>query len=205
VSDALHQQFAALAREVADLKRRVDNAGRHGVVSDVDAEKQVVRLKIGGTESEPFKSPWVPYAQIAGAMKIHTPPSVGQQMTLLVPTGDFRQALALPMTWSNQNKSPSTKKDEHVLTFGKIKIVAKADNLKISVGDSSVEITENKIVSKSAKIKDVGKSYLGLPSEDAQTKQVVIQGDESSKRVLAPTSETDPEIDEAAPPPAPTS
>jgi phage baseplate assembly protein V len=198
VSDALHIQFAALMREVADLKRRVDNVVRHGVVSDVDAEKQLVRLKIGGTDAEPFKSPWLPYAQIAGALKVHTPPSVGQQMTLVAATGDFRQALALPMTWSNQNQSPSTKKDEHVLTFGKIRIVAKSDNLKVSVGDSSVEITENKIVSKSEKIKDVGKSYLGLPSEDAATKQVVIQGDESSKRVLAPVVETDPEIDEAA-------
>lgn len=143
---ALHEQITALMRDVADLKRRADTVVRHGKVAKVDANKHRVRLTIGGTEKEPLESPWVPYGQIAGALKIHTPPSVGQQMTLFAPTGDFRQALALPLTWSDDNKSPSEKSDEHVLTFENVKIVVKKDSVKLSVGDASIEVTKDSIL-----------------------------------------------------------
>lgn len=135
-----------LRRRMIDLERRFDNSARHGVVSDVDAEKHLVRLKIGGTDDEPMKSAWVPYGQIAGAMKVHSPPSLGQNMTLMCPTGDFRQAIAMPFTWNNDNPSPSTKKDEHVLTFGSVKITLKSDSMTLAVGDNRIVITGDEIV-----------------------------------------------------------
>jgi hypothetical protein len=69
--------------------------------------------------------------------------------------------MAMPLTWSAQNKSPSDKKDEHVLTFENVSITLKKDNLKFSVGETSIKIAKDKIVSTSKAIKDVGKSYLG--------------------------------------------
>ena len=186
---AFHEQFAGMMRDVADIKRRLDNTVRHGTVTDVDAKKQRVRLQIGGTESEPQKSPWVPYGQIAGALKVHTPPSKGQQMTLLAPTGDFRQSVAMPLTWSDQNKSPSEKPDEHVMTFENVTVTVKKDSLKISVGDASIEITKDSILAiakemfrskvgdaeieqkaaatniVAAALHTVGKTYLGVDSK----------------------------------------
>ena len=134
----MRELVEAVAR-VAELERRVAGMVRHGTVEQVDPQKQRVRLRLGGTDDKPFIGPWVPYAQIAGALKVHTPPSVGQQMTLLSPTGDPRQAVALPMTWSNQNASPSQKGDEHVLTFGSCRIELRGNEIIVKVPRLFVE------------------------------------------------------------------
>ncbi|RRY08806.1 phage baseplate assembly protein V [Brucella anthropi] len=121
-----------MASRISDLERRLDGMMRHGTVTEVDPEAGTARISIGVTGEKPFISPWVPYGQIAGALKVHSPPSVGQQMTLLSPSGDFRQAVALPMTWSNQNASPSSKGDENVLTFGSIKVELRGNEIIIT-------------------------------------------------------------------------
>lgn len=142
----LEAWIADLHRRLIDVERRFDNSTRHGVVSDVDAEKHLVRLKIGGTDDEPLKSPWLPYGQIAGAMKVHSPPSEGQNMTLFCPAGDFRQAVALPMTWNDANPSPSKAKDEHVLAFGDVRITIKSGSFEVAVGETRLSITGDEIV-----------------------------------------------------------
>lgn len=185
----IDEQIVALMRDVADLRRRVDSMVRHGKVEKVDAKKQRVRLRVGGTDKEPQLSPWVPYGQIAGALKVHTPPSEGQQMTLLSPTGDFRQAVAMPLTWSDDNKAPSDNPDEHVVTFENVTVVIKKDSLKATVGGASLEITKDTIeaIAKeafrskvgdaeieqkadatnivAAKLHTVGKTYIGVDSK----------------------------------------
>ena len=135
-------------RRQAEIERRIDGMVKQGPVAEVDPKAGTVRLRLGGTEEEPFLSPPVPYAQIAGAMKIHSPPSVGQQMTLISGTGDFRQGLAVPMTWSNQNAAPSDKGDEHVLTFGSCRIelrgheiIVKVPRLFVECDGSTFELT----------------------------------------------------------------
>ena len=126
--------LAKLLLRVAELERRVANTMRHGPVVEVDPKKQVVRLGIGEDDNgQPVPGPWVPYGQIAGAMKVHTPPSVGQNMTMFSPTGDFRQAVAMPFTWSDENGSPSEKGDEHVATFGDFKAEIRGNELVITV------------------------------------------------------------------------
>jgi hypothetical protein len=62
-------------------------------------------------------------------------------MTVLNGSGDFRQGLALPMTWSDSNKSPSEKGDENVLTFGNFRIELRGDELRITVGGFIVSLT----------------------------------------------------------------
>lgn len=134
----MRELVEAVAR-LAELERRVAGMVRHGTVEQVDPAKGRVRLRLGETNGKPFLGPWVPYAQVAGALKVHTPPSVGQQMTLLSPTGDPRQAVALPMTWSNQNASPSQKGDEHVLTFGSCRIELRGNEIIVKVPRLFVE------------------------------------------------------------------
>lgn len=170
----LEDMLAALFRRVNDVERRLDNSARHGVVSDVDAAKHLVRLKIGGTDDDPQKSPWIPYGQIAGAMKVHSVPSVGQNMTAFSPTGDHRQAIALPFTWNNDNPSPSQNADEHVITFGNLKIVAKADSLSIAVGSSEIAFDESSINVIAGTIITVGKTYLGQENK-GETKGPLVE------------------------------
>lgn len=135
------REFTELLGRVVELERRYANTIRHGTVEQVDAGKQRVRLRLGGSDDQPFIGPWVPYGQIAGALKVHTPPSVGQQMTMFSPAGDPRQAVAMPMTWSDQNASPSSAGDQHVLTFGSVRVDLAADSLKITIGGVAVTIS----------------------------------------------------------------
>ena len=136
------RELVELASRVAELERRFAGVMRHGTVAQVDAEKQAVRLKLGQDASgAPFLSPWVPYAQIAGALKVHTPPSVGQQFTLMAPAGDWQQAVAVPMTWSDANPSPSQQGDENVVTYGNVTATIKDGLVKVQVGGTALEIT----------------------------------------------------------------
>lgn len=143
------REVVELAARIAELERRFSGVMRHGTVEEVDAGKQRVRLKFGkDVDGRPFLSPWVPYAQLAGALKVHAPPSRGQQFTALSPNGDWQQAVALPMTWSDQNKSPSSNGDENVLTYGNVKATIKDDLTQFHVGSTEFEITSGRVLIK---------------------------------------------------------
>lgn len=140
---AIHE-LVELASRVAELERRFSGTMRHGTVEEVDPAKQIIRLNFGESDDgKPFLSPWIPYAQTAGALKVHTPPSKGQQFTLLSPTGDWQQAVAIPLTWSDKNKSPSQKGDENVLTFGQVKGTIKEKLVETKVGGTTVKQTDS--------------------------------------------------------------
>lgn len=138
---SLAEVIADLRAEIAELRRRIENGVRHGTVEpgSLDAEKGTVRLRIGGTDEKPWLSPPVRYGQIAGALKLHQPPSDGQQMTLFSPSGDIRQAVAMPFGWSDQNKSPSTKADENVLTFGSVRVELRGEELVLKLPKIAID------------------------------------------------------------------
>ena len=130
----LARELASLRRRIADLERRQENSARHGAVTDVDAEKQLVRLAIGkGPDGTVQKSAWIPYGQFAGALKVHTPPTVGQNMSMFAPGGSIEQAVALPFTWNDDNESPSDKEDENVITYGDVRLTLKEDHIRIEI------------------------------------------------------------------------
>lgn len=123
-----------LLYRITALERRVAGMIKHGPVKEVNAAEGWVRFDFGEGDNGTFLSPKVHYAQMAGDMKFHNPPSVGQQMTYFAPGGDPRQAIALPMTWSDQNQSPSDKGDEHVMTFGDVRIAINGGSIEMTVG-----------------------------------------------------------------------
>lgn len=134
--------LAKLTRRLAEVERRQENMIRNGVVREVDAGTQRVRLAIGkGPDGTEHLSPWVPYGQQAGALKIHATPSPGQNMTLVSPGGSLEQAMALPMTWNDGNPSPSSSADEVVMTFGDVRIVTTADGVTVTIGGNSLTMT----------------------------------------------------------------
>ena len=136
-----------MMERIVRLEHRSAHMATHGAVTDVDTEKQLARIRLGGTDEEPYKSPWIPYAQFAGALKVHTPPTVGQNMTLFAPTGDPAQGALLPLTWNNAFASPSTGSDP-VLTFGNVRIEIKESQLFVKVGGSEITITGDKMTVK---------------------------------------------------------
>lgn len=119
MSEALLQ---SLIREVRALQGRLsdveaahnDLRDRHarmlmpGTVGDVDAANGKYRHVVGVDENGgTVLGPWQPYSQHAGDLKLHTPPSKGQQMLFVSPNGDFEQGIGFPFGWSTANPSPS--------------------------------------------------------------------------------------------------
>lgn len=137
-----------LMERIVRLEQRLSNVATHGPVHEVDTKKKMARLRLGGTDAEPYLSPWVPYGQWAGKLKIHTPPTKGQNMTLFAPTGDPQQGALMPMTWNNEFGSPSEKEDENVMTYGNAKVEVRGDEIVVTVpkfllkcGGSTFELT----------------------------------------------------------------
>lgn len=160
------REVAELAARIAELERRFSGVMRHGTVEEIDTGRHRVRLNFGGDiDGKLFLSPWVPYAQIAGALKVHTPPSKGQQFTALAPNGDWQQAVALPMTWSDENKSPSSKGDENVLTFGNVTATIKDDLCEVAVGAATLKLTSAAVTIKvggvNIEVSDAGVAIVG--------------------------------------------
>lgn len=130
-------QFEILAQRVETLERRMRGAFRQGTVAEVDPAAGTVRLKLGTGEQGDFLSAPIPYAQTAGAVKFHNPPSEGQQMMAMSPDGDLRQAVAMPLGFSAASASPSGAGDQHVMTFGAVTITLTGDGMTIAAGGST--------------------------------------------------------------------
>lgn len=158
MANGIVRELAAMREHMADLELRLSNSVRHGTVTHVDPKKQLFRMQIGkDAEGEPQLSPWIRYGQIAGALKVHAPPSVGQNMTMFAPGGDIEQAVGLPLSWNTGNTSPSQKGDENVMTFGSFRAEVRGDELVITVprillkcGGSTIELTDAQIAATSS-------------------------------------------------------
>jgi phage baseplate assembly protein gpV len=144
--------IADLLSRITHLEQRLGNMAVHGPVHEVDAAKQVARLRLGGTDAEPYLSPWVPYSQLAGAFKGHVPVTAGQNMTLFAPSGVPEQGMLLPFTFNNAHPSPSQKADENVFTFGSMKAEIRGEEVVLTVGASVITITSGKITIKSGEV-----------------------------------------------------
>ncbi|WP_099863719.1 phage baseplate assembly protein V [Pararhizobium haloflavum] len=122
----------ALTLRVLALEARVAGMVRRGPVEEVDTAAQTVRLKLGEGADGPYLSPPIPYAQHSGALKAHIPPRKGQSMVILSESGDFKQGVAMPSSWSDADKSPGDTAETNVITFGGFTIGFAGDVLVIS-------------------------------------------------------------------------
>lgn len=138
LSPLLRSAFARLH----ELERRVAGSEMRGKVTDVDPAKAMVRIEIGkDSDDQPVKSPWTPYKQTAGALKLHNPPSVGQVMAIRSETGDIEQGVAEAFHWSDDNAANSTDGDAHKLTFGDVTIDLTGGGLKLTAGGCVFDFT----------------------------------------------------------------
>ncbi len=117
-----------LAEALAQVQRRIAGVARHGTVAEVNPAEGWVRLDWG----DGFLSAKIPYAQSAGTMRVHTPPSTGQTMTAVAPGGDLRQAVAHPLGFTAGSPSPGSEGDEFVVNVG---------GMTIRVTGAGIEIT----------------------------------------------------------------
>jgi phage baseplate assembly protein gpV len=166
---------------------------RHGPVHErkqIDG-RWLVRLKIGGTDHEPFLSPWIPYSSANGGpqgLNVHHVPATGEQLTMLSPAGDFRQAVAVPLFWSDDHAAPSDEADALVVTHplfrleienGVLTIECEMFNLKGRDG-SGISMIDGKLTLKANVIETDGETRL-----DRGNKQVHRVQDHDSRGDVA--------------------
>jgi phage baseplate assembly protein V len=141
----MRNEFLLLAKRVADLERRVSGGLRYGRVDSVDPAGGTVRVVLAsGPDGDVISGP-IPYAQTAGAVKVHSPPSVGQQMMIMSPGGDVRQAVAMPMTFSDAEASPGAAEDTHILTFGDLALTMEGGSLVLTIAGMTAAFAAGQI------------------------------------------------------------
>ena len=84
---------------IADLRRRLSNIVKIGIVKEVDYNKAVARVSIGELTTN-----WLPWIIKAGEDIVWNCISVGEQVLVLSPAGDLLQAVILPSLYKT---SPS--------------------------------------------------------------------------------------------------
>lgn len=109
-----------ILQRLADLERRSNNFARPGKVKEVDAEKGTIVLTYGKNEDgEDVDSPPIPWTEQAGFIKTWSPPTVGEQMIMISPSGELgSHSWAMKGGFSDENKQPHDKGNEFVLDMG---------------------------------------------------------------------------------------
>ena len=95
------------ARQV-DVRRRVDNLLRLGVIAAVDLDRARVRVRYAGTDDAPALTGWVPWtAMRAGEDRTWWAPSAGEQVVLAAPSGELSAAVVLGSVYQLAHPPPA--------------------------------------------------------------------------------------------------
>ncbi len=90
--------------QLTEIMRLITNLIRTGVVTEVDRENWLCRVKTGDLETN-----WINWLTLrAGKSRTWWKPSVGEQVVLFSLGGNLETAFALPAIYSNQFAPPST-------------------------------------------------------------------------------------------------
>ncbi|HGH3389926.1 TPA: phage baseplate assembly protein V [Citrobacter freundii] len=105
----------SLADEVAELRRRVADMVRRGVVEEVIPGSPVmVRVDIGDVLSPPL--PWI-QVQSGHHMQVSNPPAPGDAVTVISEAGDLRNGRVYPGANIDAIPVPQGTENEHVIRF----------------------------------------------------------------------------------------
>lgn len=90
-----------------DPEQQIGEAIQYGVIASVDHANATCTVTLGDLTTGEL--PWV--AQRAGAARIWSPPSVGEQCVVLAPEGDLDNGLVVVGLYSDANPPPSNDPD----------------------------------------------------------------------------------------------
>lgn len=99
--------------DIATLSRLLENVIRIGTVSAVDHATALCRVDSGELESD-----WLPWVERrAGHTRTWDPPTIGEQVILLSPSGEPAGGVALRGLYRDVHPAPSASASEHVVTY----------------------------------------------------------------------------------------
>lgn len=97
----------------ADLARRLDNLIRLGTIAAVDHARALCRVTSGGLLTD-----WLPWAERrAGTTRTWNPPTVGEQVLLLCPSGEPAAGIVVTGIYTAAHDQPSASASEHVTDY----------------------------------------------------------------------------------------
>ena len=99
--------------QLAELARLIENLVRLGTIAEVDVAKVRVRVKSGD-----ITTTWLPWLALrAGTSKEWDPPTVGEQVILLSPSGVLAQGVALVGLFCDANPANGDREGLHRRTY----------------------------------------------------------------------------------------
>jgi len=125
--------FVAMRLDIEMLKTAFGNSLKVGPVEVIDAQKGY-RLRLGGTDDNPFLSPWYPHPETG---KTSVPLKKGQVVGVINPTGDPRQGVMFRGGYSEANPSPNENMDANVFEDAGIRISVADGALTIKGGGTT--------------------------------------------------------------------
>lgn len=106
--------------QLADLARRVANMIRTGRVAEVDHAGPRVRVQSGELLTE-----WLPWqTRRAGNTRTWDPPTVGEQVMILSPSGEPAAGIVIPALYCLEHPAPDASPNTHVIQFPDGAIIA---------------------------------------------------------------------------------
>lgn len=93
-----------MSAAITDTQRRLANIIRIGTIEEADYATARVKVRFGE-----ILTGWLPFGgQRAGGMRVWNPPSVGEQVVVLSPSGDLAQGVAIPGLYSDAKPAPGS-------------------------------------------------------------------------------------------------
>lgn len=129
--------FIAMRLDIEMLKTAFGNSLKVGPVQVVDAEKGY-RLRLGGTDEEPFLSPWYPHPETG---KTSVPLKPGQIVGVINPSGDPRQGVMFRGGYSDGHKSPNNDMNANVFDDAGVRVSVANGALRVEAGGVTMTIS----------------------------------------------------------------
>lgn len=139
--------IADLIFKVEELDRRLANIMRPGTITEVDHDKGLAKVNAGG-----LKTTWLPWLEQAGSIRSWSPPSVGQQVHVLSPSGEPGQGWIMAAGYSDANPQPHDKGAEHKLQIGAASLLVSAG--KIVLTADAIELHSSSLTHNGTNISD---------------------------------------------------
>jgi hypothetical protein len=132
-----------LIHTVAELQKQMSNMVRMGTVHEVKSggRERKMRIKLGeGEDGKPILGPWQHSASDRGGHAEEEQFKKGQNVVMISPAGDFRQAHVMPAAENNQRGRPDHATDDsHTYQFEKLRIKKTKDAYDIWIDESKGE------------------------------------------------------------------
>jgi phage baseplate assembly protein V len=118
--EAAEKQVIELHRQCEEANRRIHNMLRPGRVTQISQDGSEVKVAYAlDDDGNDVETGWIPWTSRAGAVKIWSPPSIGEQVRIHSPSGDVSDhSWVDPGGFSNANPANHNKAGEYKKTVG---------------------------------------------------------------------------------------